>query len=146
MSYVYGAAGAIVLLVLTFLAGMHFGKLQPELAQAKTEIRSEAAADAKAINDQAIVAQEAKTYEAATDPALSPVRAPHVSVCYYAPLQGHAAGSGVDAGPPVRAANPPDPVPGPDIGQPLVQIGHNADAQLEGLRDYIARVCLSGKP
>jgi hypothetical protein len=141
MNYVYGAAGAIVLLVAVFFGGYHFGKLAPQLAEAKTEIRQEAAEDVKVAKDQTTVAEEAKTYEAATDPALTPVIAPRLSVCYYAPLQGHASGSGADAKPPVRAPDPPNPVPGPDIGRPLVQISHNADAQIAGLQDYISKVC-----
>jgi len=32
---------------------------------------------------------------------------------------------------------------GPDIGRPLVTIGHTADAQIAGLQDYITRVCLA---
>jgi hypothetical protein len=145
MNYVYGAAGAIVLLVAVFFGGYHFGKLAPQLAAAKTELKQEAAAQVTETKDNAIVAQEAKTYEAATDPALDPVAAPRVSMCYYAPLtpmlRSAPAGSGVNASAPVRAADPEPPVPGPDIGRPLVQTGHDANAQVAGLQDYITKVC-----
>lgn len=147
MNYLYAALGAIAYSVAVFFGGYHFGTLAPKLAEAKTELKQDAAEQKKDTTDQATVAQEAKTYEAATDPALAPVSAPHVSVCYYAPLvQSHATGSGVNAGPPVRAPDRPDPVPGPDIGRPLVQISHNADAQIAGLQDYIAKVCQGGHP
>lgn len=148
MNYLYAALGAIVLLAADFFAGYHFGTLAPKLAAAKTELKQEAAQEVKATKDQAIIAEEAKTYEAATDP-LKPIAAPHLSVCYYAPLarvpSALPAGSGVNAGSAVRAPDTPNPVPGPDIGRPLVQIGHNADAQLAGLRDYIEHVCQGGK-
>lgn len=149
MNYLYAALGAIAYSVAVFFGGYHFGTLAPKLAAAKTEIKQEAAEQKKDTADRTTVEKEAKTYEAATDP-LQPIAAPTVRVCYYAPLptvpSTHAAGSGVNAGPPVRAANPPDPVPGPDIGRPLVQIGHNADAQLAGLRDYIEHVCQARAP
>jgi hypothetical protein len=139
-------AGILLGLALAFGAGYHFGGLAPKLAAAKTELKQEAASQAKDAKDEAIIAREAKTYEAATDPLL-PIAAPVVRVCYYTPVSSaKPPGSGTDAAAPVRAANPPDPVPGPDIGRPLVQIGHNADAQIAGLQDYIEHVCQASAP
>jgi hypothetical protein len=141
--------GILLGLALAFGAGYHFGGLAPKLAQAKAQIKQETAAQTKDTKDQATVAQEARTYEAATDPLL-PVAAPAVRVCHYTPVasvpSADPAGSGTDAAAPVRAANPPDPLPGPDIGRPLVQIGHNADAQIAGLQDYIEHVCQARAP
>jgi hypothetical protein len=150
MNYVYGAIGGILLLVADFFAGYHFGGLAPKLATANTVIKQEAAEQAKDTKDQATVAQEAKTYEAATDPALDPIAAPRVSMCYYAPSptlpSTNTSGSGAHASAPVPAAAAPDPVPGPDIGRPIVQVGHDANAQVAGLQDYIERVCQAKAP
>lgn len=148
MNYVYGAAGGIVLLVLVFFGGYHFGALAPKLAAAKTELKEEAAAEVKDTKDQATVAQEAKTYEAATDPALDPVAAPRVSMCYYAPAlpSANPAGSGAHASAPIPEPATQPAVPGPDIGRPIVQIGHDADAQVAGLQDYISHVCQAKAP
>lgn len=123
----------------------HQGSLAPQLAEAKKELKVDARADAKRATDSKTVAEEAKTYEAATDP-LKPVDAPHVSVCYYAPAAApvpaaRAPGSGTAAPTPLPTATPPTPVSGPDIGRPSVQVGRDADAQVVGLLDYIERVC-----
>lgn len=147
MNYLYAALGAIAYSIALFMVGHHYGALAPELAQAKTEVKQEAAQDTKRAKDETTVAQEAKTYEAATDPALAPVTAPVVRLCKYTIVSSpNPAGSGADAKLPVRAPDPQPSVPGPDIGRPLVQIGHNADAQVAGLQDYIARVCQAKAP
>jgi hypothetical protein len=152
MNPFYGAALACLLLIGAFGAGWHFGGQAPKLAAAKQELKQEAAEDTKRTTDQTTVAQEAKTYEAATDP-LAPLPAPVVRLCYNSTTpavpSAHPAGPGAHG-----------PVPVPDAGggdshlptyvqwntRPLVQIGRNADAQVAGLQDYITRVCQAHAP
>lgn len=93
--------------------------------------------------DIAIVSQEKKTYEqAVAAPVLNPI---HVSVCHEAasrPVrEAPTAGPGIPESPDVRAGDRPDPVPGPDIGPSLQELGKRADAQVTGLLDYIHNVC-----
>lgn len=147
MNYLYAALGAIVLLAADFFAGYHFGTLAPKLAAAKTELKQEAAEQKKDTKDEATVAQEGKTYAAAKDddPALDPVRLPDVRVCYYAALtrvqSAGATGSGAHAPAEVRPGPAQNPDPGPNITPSIVHVGNIANAQVEGLQDYIAKVC-----
>lgn len=132
-----------------FGAGFYVGHLSPALKAAKTVVRQEIAQQKKTIVDQATVAEEAKTYEAATDP-LAPVAAPVVRLCYtpaFAPVPSpHPARSGTAQSPALPAAAAPAPLPGPDIGRPVVQLGIQADAQVAGLIDYVQRVCQARAP
>jgi hypothetical protein len=135
------AIGVLVAIVLAFLAGWHFGRQGLELKDANQVVKQEVAQDQKRERDQTTIAQEGKAYADATDP-LAPLPAPVVRLCYSAPA------------PPPRPARPapdapvasgkPDPVPlqaGPDVGPALVRVGHDADAQIAGLQDYITKVC-----
>ena len=91
--------------------------------------------------DTATINAEAKTYAAAQ---IDPIAAPVVSVCHYTPAavpRATVAGSLPHGAPNLPAPSPPAAVPGPDIGRPLVSIGHTADAQVAGLQDYIEHVC-----
>lgn len=140
--------GAAVLALSLFLAGYHFGGLAPKLACVQAQVKTEALAQAKRTKDTATVAEEAKTYDAATDP-VQPLPAPVVRVCRAPPAPAavpNAAASGFRAheATPLPAAAPRDPLPGPDIGRPVVQAGRDADAQIAGLQDYIAKVCEAG--
>lgn len=151
MNTLYAAAGALVYSAALLLVGYHFGGQGTKLTVAKTELKQEAAEQKKDTKDQVTVAQEGKTYAAAKadDPALDPVRLPDVRVCYYAPLtrvqSAGAAGSGAHAPAEVRPGPPKDPDPGPNITPAVVHVGNVANAQVEGLQDYIAKVC-QGKP
>jgi len=136
-----------VAVIAAFLAGWHFGRQGLELKDAKTEVKQEAAQDTKRRTDEGTVAQEAKTYEAATDP-LAPLAAPIVRMCDYStPVPtAHPAGSGAHEAPALRAADPPVPAVTLWHTEPLVRDGHNADAQVVGLQDYIAHVCQAHAP
>lgn len=140
---------SLVALVLAFLAGWHFGRQGLELKDSKAEVKQAAAVQAKQTTDQKTVATEAKTYEAATDP-LAPLPAPIVRMCdYRAPTavpSPHPAGPGAHAPAAVRTADPPVPAVVEWHTEPLVRDGHNADAQIAGLQDYIARVCQAKAP
>lgn len=144
MNYLYAILGAILLLAGDAALFYHLGGNGVKLTDEKAVIKQETKDDAKRVVDQSTVAQEAKTYETATDPALDPIAAPDVRVCHYTATivpSANPAGSRVDASPSVRAPDPSNAVPSIDIGRPLVQISHNADAQIAGLQDYIEHVC-----
>jgi hypothetical protein len=149
MNPLYGAAAALVLAIGSFGAGWHFGRQGLELRDSKAVVKQAVAEDTKRTTDQTTVATEAKTYEAATDP-LAPLAAPVVRMCDYTPAtampSAHPAGSGAHAAAAVPAPAPRDPVPGPDIGRPVVQVGKFADARVVALQDYIQRVCQAKTP
>jgi hypothetical protein len=149
IAYAKWIAGA-VLLVLYSAFWYHLGGEGTRLKVANTEVRQATAEQRKETKDEATVAEEAKRFETATDPALTPVAAPLVRLCHFTPVatvsSANAAGSGTDASAPVRAAPAEDSVPGPDIGGPIVQVGHNADAQVAGLQHYIEHVCQARAP
>lgn len=136
------AIGILVGLVAAFLFGYHFGGLAPKLAAARAEVHQESLNDAKRTTDQTTVAGEARTYEAAE---LAPVSAPVVRVCLYTPVSpvsgAYAARPRTDAPVPSRSADPVPLQAGPDIGPPLVRVGHVTDAQVAGLQHYIEHVC-----
>jgi hypothetical protein len=142
VNIIYGAAGALVLLVLSFGAGWHFGGESGKLAESKAVAKQEAQVITQTATDTSTINTEAKAYAAAQ---IDPVAAPVVSLCHYTPaaavLGAAAAGSGPHVAPHVPAPGPPAALPGPDIGRPLVQVGHDADAQVAGLQDYIEHVC-----
>lgn len=100
----------------------------------ETHDAAKAAADTKTINT------EAQTYaQTLADPA--PIDAPHVSLCHYTPSAVPSASSPGSS--PHEAS--PSRIPDPshiDIGPPLVKVGVDSDAQVRGLQDYIAKVCL----
>jgi hypothetical protein len=142
MNPFYGAAAAVFLLIASFGGGWYFGRQGLELTAANQVVKQEVAQGKKRTTDQSTVAQEAKTYEAAE---VAPLAAPVVRVCLYTPAASvsgaYPAGPRIDA--PVDSRSP-DPVPvaaGPDIGPPLVQVGHVIDAQVAGLQHYIEHVC-----
>lgn len=145
MNALYAALGALLLAAGTFATGYHFGGLSGRLAAAQTVVKQEVATQRRTTTDQATVAEEAKTYEAAIDP-LAPLPAPVVRLCYNSTARAavpsaHPAGSGAAPGPPIPAAAAAPTLPGPDIGRPVLQVGRRADAQVAGLIDYIQRVC-----
>jgi hypothetical protein len=92
-----------------------------------------------------IVKHEEQNYvEAITRPV---VDAPVVRVCPAAPtphpsavLRATSAATVDHAAPEVPAAIAPNP-PGRDIGAPVESVGHDADAQVAALQDYVKRVC-----
>lgn len=95
---------------------------------------------AQAIADTKEVGKEAKEYVEAIH---TPVTAPVVRVCNNPrPARVPVAtetGRTADAATEVRSEPAPDI--GIDIGQPVVQEGHNADAQVIALQAYITNVC-----
>jgi hypothetical protein len=129
------------------------------LHERKAEHAKDAAADAKAVQVQAkkddaivasdteIVKKEAFDYAKSLDTPVT--RAPVVSVCVDAPhpVQPTAeakAGPSPDAAAIVRAAAAPvPPVEREWDTRTVLQIAHDADAQVKGLQDYINRVCPS---
>jgi hypothetical protein len=142
VNIIYGAAGALVLLVLSFGVGWHFGGESGQLAESKAVAKQEAQVITQSATDTSTINTEAKTYAAAQ---IDPVAAPVVSLCYYTPaaalLGAPATGSGPHAAAQLPAPGPQPALPGPDVGRPLVQVGHDADAQVAGLQDYIEHVC-----
>lgn len=145
----YKWLGILASLAIAFGSGWHFGRQGLELKAANAEVKQNEAQAAKRTTDQSTIAREATTYEAATDP-LAPLPAPVVRLCYSpaAPAvpSTQPAGSGAHASPAVPAAAPADPVSGPDIGRPVLQVGVDANAQVAGLQDYIERVCQAKAP
>lgn len=94
--------------------------------------------------DTEIVKKEAFDYAKSLDTPVA--HAPVVSVCVNAPSPVPAPAEAqarprADATPVVRAADPPVPAERRWDTSPIVQIGHDADAQIKGLQDYINRVC-----
>lgn len=145
MNPFYGAAIALFLLILSFGAGWHFGGQSGRLADSTAVVKQEAHVITQEVTDTAIINAEAKTYAAAQ---IDPIAAPVVSVCHYTPTA--AVPRTATAGPlPHGTADLSAPgargalsAPGPvDIGEPLVRVGHNADAQVAALEDYIEHVC-----
>ena len=132
--------GIGVALVLAFLGGLYVGHLAPELKDAKAEVKQISQNQTQEATDATRINVEAKTYAAHE---LDPIAAPVVRVLYAAgPAVPRAAAAGPQLAPAcLSAASTPAAVPGPDIGRPLVQIGHDADAQVEALWDYIDHVC-----
>jgi len=129
----------------------HQGGLACTVKANTATVKTQSAELVQAHADAATIATEAKTYAQAVD--IPPVDPPHVSVCYYrtpaAPLpRPAAAGPGAHAAPDVPGAAPaaPEPVPGPDIGPGLLELATQANAQVAGLQDYIAKVCRAGQP
>lgn len=144
MNALWAVIAAIALLAGTFWAGTHFGGEGQALKCAAAEVHTEVQAQTKERHDTVTIAQEAKTYETATDP-LTPIDAPVARVCYYSTAPAvpstHPAGPRIDAALPQRGPDPVSAVPGPDIGSPLVRVGHVNDAKVAGLQDYITHVC-----
>jgi len=134
--------GILAAVLLVFGLGFHFGSLAPKLAAATAEVKQDEAQDAKRLTDQATVAQEARSYEAA---ALEPIPAPVVRLCVSAPPaalpSAHPARSGTDAPDATVPANPLPPSPGPDIGPSLMRAAAIAESQVTQLQDYVTKVC-----
>jgi hypothetical protein len=131
---------AVLLIVGTVLYLEHRGAAKCVAADAAAVQQQQTHKAVKSATDAQTINQEAKTYAQAL---LDPIAAPVVRVRY---LPARTVPSPRPAGPlPASAClpgpSPPDPVPGPDIGRPLVQLGHDADSQVSALWDYIDRVC-----
>lgn len=138
----YKLIAGFVLLIGTFFFGYHQGRLALEVKDEKAVITQERHNEETQKIEDSTIAIEAKTYE---DAILQPVAAPVVRLCTNsralpAPRPAATEAHGEAPG---RASDQPDLIQGPDIGRPLVAIGHDADAQIAGLQDYITRVCLS---
>jgi hypothetical protein len=132
---------AVAVLVL-FFGGFYVGRLQPQLVAAKATIQRDGQNVKQESRDVQRINAEAKAFQNAD---LDPIAAPVVRVQYREASacvpRAAAAGSVADAATAVPAPGPVDSVSGPDIGRPLVLVGHTADAQVAGLQDYIAHVC-----
>jgi hypothetical protein len=135
--------GAVVLGLIAFIAWSfwerHEGSVSCIDADKVAVATQEAHNAAILVNQQQTIAQEKKAYE---DALLQPVAAPVVRLCIPAgtlPQTIHAA-PGAHAAPALPAGGPINPVP--DVGRPLMQQGHDADAQVIALQDYIKNVCL----
>jgi hypothetical protein len=98
-------------------------------------------------SDAAIAEKEARDYAKAINTAVA--GAPTLRVCINAPspvltapeAQARPRSHGA---PELRAADPSVPTRSVEWSTaPLVQIGHDADARVKGLQDYIVRVCPS---
>jgi hypothetical protein len=94
------------------------------------------------VNQNQAIASEKQAYE---DALLQPIAAPVVRLCSApSPVpQAPPAARGTHGNASVPIPSPEAVVSGPDVGLPLVRIGHDADNQIAGLQDYIKRVCLS---
>lgn len=93
--------------------------------------------------DSTVVQQEAKDYASAVAaPVIRPVRVfispPTIAIMPTAPVTG----PGSDAAPAHGSADNSGPVPPQSFGPELQAIGHDADAQIAGLQDYINKVCI----
>ncbi len=144
IAYAKWIGGAAVLALYTWF-WWHMGGESTRLKVATAEVHTEVQAQQKDNHDRITVAQEAKTYEAATDP-LEPIAAPIVRMCIVpiaspAVPSAHSAGSGDHATAAVREPDPPVPTVVDWNTEPLVRAGHNADAQVIALQDYITHVC-----
>ena len=95
-------------------------------------------------SDSEIIKQEATNYAAATTaPVLKPVRVYiHVAPPPDVPSPP-AARPSADASPTDGGSDHGGPVPTQSFGPELQAIGHDADAQIAGLQDYISKVCLA---
>jgi hypothetical protein len=136
-------AGAILLvLLLTFAGGFYVGRVGLEKDDARATVRRDAQNVRQEALDATRINQEAKRL---ADSELDPIAAPVVRLQYLAPtacvLRAPTPGPLPHGTPVLPAASPVGPVPGPDVGRPLVQIGHACDAQVAGLEDYIEHVC-----
>jgi hypothetical protein len=132
----------VVAVLALFFGGFYVGRLQPQLAAAKATIKRDAQNVKQESTDATRINAEAKAFK---DASLDPIPAPVVRVQYRAAAacvsRATAAGPGADAAPAVSTGGPVDSVPGPDIGRPLVLVGHTADSQIAQLQDYINHVC-----
>ncbi len=132
------------------------GGARQRLEVAQSTLKRESGQIATLQSDQKTVTQEAETYANATTAAIPDAAAPVVSVCYYrtAPAalpSAHPAGPLSHEAAPVPAARGGDPaVPVATVRRwdtkPVVQIGRDANAQVAGLQDYIAKVCQARAP
>ncbi len=136
------AGAAVLALIVSFGGGVYVGRLQPQLAAAKATIKRNAINTAQESTDATRINSEAKQFAQAP---LDPIAAPVVRVQYREASacvpRAATAGSGAHAAPDLPAPSIVDSVSGPDIGRPLVSVGHIADAQVAGLQDYITHVC-----
>jgi len=140
----YAGAGGALVLMAVFGLGYHFGAEAYRLDDATATVQqlthnaTQESKDAQQINEEAAHLAAA---------ALDPVAAPVVRVYYPPPaaVVSRATASGpIPACPSLPAGHPADPLPAArsvDIGKPLVQLGHDADAQIDQLLDYIDHVC-----
>ena len=136
--------GALFLVWGTVMYLEHRGAEQCRAADSAAVTKQEAHNAAQAADDVKTINIEAKTY-AQTLAAPDPIDSPHVSLCHYstsrAVPQAAAARPVPDAAAPSRAQDPVNT--GTDVGPPLVKVGVDVDAQVRGLQDYIAKVCLA---
>lgn len=142
MNPLYIAAAVVFALIASFGAGYHFGGLGCQLGDAKATVKQDAQNAQQESSDVQQINQEAQHFAQAS---LDPIPAPLVRVQYReAPAcvpRAPAAGSGAHAAAVVPAPSAVDSVPGPDLGRPLVLVGHICDAQVAGLQDYVNHVC-----
>lgn len=140
---------AVLVVLIAFGAGVYVGRLAPQLADAKAIIKNDAQNQKQESSDVQRINQEAVAFH---DASLDPIPAPVVRVQYLAPtacVPGAPAARPSAPSAPLPGGHPPDPLPPPgpvDIGEPLVRIGHDADAQVDQLLDYIDTVCLKKRP
>jgi hypothetical protein len=136
------AIAALVVALILFGGGFYVGRLEPQLSAAKATIKRDDQNVKQETTDAARINLEAKQFEQAP---LDPIVAPLVRVQYREAAacvpRAPAARPGADAAAAVPAPSVVDSVSGPDIGRPLVLVGHVCDAQVAGLQDYITHVC-----
>lgn len=135
--------GALLLIWGTVAYLEHRGAAACRQANVVAEAKQVGHEEAKAASDATTINIEAKTY-AQTLAAPDPVDSPHVSLCHYTPSVPGAAGTAA-AGPGAHetaGSRSADQGPPKDLGPPLVKVGIDSDAQVRGLQDYIAKVCL----
>lgn len=141
-----GAAGALVLMGV-FGLGYHFGSEACRLDDAKATVSEMARNQKQESTDvQRINAEATQLGQAVLDPLPAPV----VRVCLYTPAitvpGAPTPGPESHAAPASRGADPLPARAGPDIGEPLVRVGHDSDAQVIALQDYITHVCRVPSP
>jgi hypothetical protein len=141
LAWVKGIAVLLIALGL-FGGGFYVGRMKPALAAARATIQRDAENQKQESIDAARINQEAHQMGQAP---LDPIAAPVVRLQYVAApasVPGAAAARPIAHGSPdIPAGHPVDPLPGPDVGRPLVLVGHEADAQVAALQDYITHVC-----
>ena len=148
IAYAKWIGGAVAIALYSWF-WFHMGGESTRLKVATQEVHQEVIQQTKDNHDRATVAQEAQVYEKATDP-LQPIAAPVVRMCITPTAarlpSPHPAGPRTDAPTPSRSADPPVPTIVEWNTEPLVRAGHDSDAQVAGLQDYITHVCQAQAP
>jgi hypothetical protein len=132
----------LVLAIGLFAGGFYVGRMKPALAAAQATVKRDAQNFKQETTDATRINAEAKQFaQAPLDPIVAPVvRVQYREAAACVP-RAATAGSGAHDTAAVPAPGVVDSVSGPDIGRPLVLVGHVADAQVAGLQDYINHVC-----